>query len=60
MSKNHHGKVRQPEIKIGILLVQSRHRAVLISGQPFNTEPADATSRRNARAAAAVPRRRMR
>ncbi|MGH3182129.1 MAG: hypothetical protein ACRDOH_03920 [Streptosporangiaceae bacterium] len=37
--QDHHRKIRQPEIKVGVLLIEPRHRAVLISGQSLNPEP---------------------
>ena len=39
VGKNHHRKVSQPEIKIGVLLIQPGHRAMLIRGQSLNPEP---------------------
>lgn len=37
--ENHHRKVSQPKIKVGILLIQPGHGAVLIRGQSLNPEP---------------------
>ncbi len=40
VSKNHHRKICQPKIKVGVLLIQPCHGAVLISRQPLDQEPA--------------------
>jgi hypothetical protein len=37
--ENHHRKVSQPKIKVGILLIQPGRGAVLIRGQSLNPEP---------------------
>jgi hypothetical protein len=38
MRENHHRQVSQPKIKVGILLIQPGHGAVLIRGKSLNPE----------------------
>ena len=39
VSEYHHGYICQPKVKIGVLLIEPRHRAVLISSQSAHPEP---------------------